>query len=214
LRGARPAWNPGIVAGDRTRPARSRSSSNMTPPRALGRARASARRTARQSPARRARFRSGHRATVPMGAETTASASMRERGYGRFAVACRCSSSSNSIASGASIEPRQTAGFVTEQQSRPALPLVVGMRRSRSAVASRSHAGRSRRPGSRREGLRSTALCPREARQAGLQTHPSRSKPTLTHAPVRSVASRQPSSSFAPSSPPTGRRGHPSRTLA
>ena len=35
--------------------------------------------------------------------------------------------SSNSIASGASIEPRQTAGFVTEQQSRPALPLVVGM---------------------------------------------------------------------------------------
>jgi hypothetical protein len=41
LRGGRPAWNAGIVAGDRRRPARSSSSSDMTPPRARRRARAS-----------------------------------------------------------------------------------------------------------------------------------------------------------------------------
>ena len=40
LRGGRPAWNPGIVADDRRRPARSSSSSDMVPPRARGRARA------------------------------------------------------------------------------------------------------------------------------------------------------------------------------
>jgi hypothetical protein len=37
----------------------------------------------------------------------------------------RCSDSSNSIASGASIEQRQTAGFVQQQQSRLALLLFV-----------------------------------------------------------------------------------------
>jgi hypothetical protein len=37
----------------------------------------------------------------------------------------RCSVSSNSIASGASIERPQTPGFVGEQQSRPALLLIV-----------------------------------------------------------------------------------------
>ena len=40
LRGGRPAWNPGIVAGDRRLPARSSSGSDMVPPRARGRARA------------------------------------------------------------------------------------------------------------------------------------------------------------------------------
>jgi hypothetical protein len=43
LRGGRPAWNPGMVAGERRRPARSSRNSDMAPPRARGRARASAR---------------------------------------------------------------------------------------------------------------------------------------------------------------------------
>jgi hypothetical protein len=42
LCGARPAWNPGIVAGERRRPARSSNSSDMTPPRARRASRRSA----------------------------------------------------------------------------------------------------------------------------------------------------------------------------
>jgi outer membrane PBP1 activator LpoA protein len=60
------------------------------------------------------------------------------------ATGCGSRLSSNSIASGASIEQRQTAGFVQEQQSRLALLLFVqgdrGRRAARALATSRMQA--------------------------------------------------------------------------